>query len=263
LYDKNNKIWLGEEIMPQNIGEEFMEQTRYRYQSPSAQSQSLPRPPLELVPEPGQALVDLPDPKSLVVPLCDLRQLIEDRHSLRSYTEKALTLAELSYLLWCTQGVKEVTKHPITLRTVPSAGSRHAFETYLLVNRVEGLAPGIYRFLAIEHKLVVISLEPGLAEALTAACHKQGQVKHSAVTFVWVAVRERMAWRYGTRGYRYLHLDAGHVCQNLYLAAESIQCGVCAIAAYDDDELNHLLHIDGVELFAIYLAALGKKGSVS
>lgn len=244
-----------------NIGEEFMQQTRYRYQTPSAQRQGGARPALELPPEPGQVLVDLPDPKSLVVPDVNLRQLIEDRYSVRAYSEQALTLVELSYLLWCTQGVKKVTDHPVTVRNVPSAGARHAFETYLLVNRVDGLAAGLYRFLAIEQKLVTLSLEAGLAEALTAACHKQGQVLHSAVTLVWAAVTERMTWRYGTRGYRYLHLDAGHVCQNLYLAAESIQCGVCAIAAYEDEDVNRFLGIDGVEQFAIYLASLGKKAS--
>jgi SagB-type dehydrogenase family enzyme len=68
-----------------------------------------------------------------------------------------------------------------------------------------------------------------------------------------------MKWRYGERGYRYLYLDAGHVCQNLYLAAESINCGVCAIAAFSDDDMNSLLKIDGVEQYVIYLATVGKK----
>jgi SagB-type dehydrogenase family enzyme len=247
--------------MPTDIGEQFMKQTSRRNQPPSAQRQGLPQPPLELPPEPGQALISLPDPKALDVPQCDLRRLIEARHSVRSYREQPLTLLELSYLLWCTQGVKEVTARPITLRTVPSAGARHAFETYLLINRVEGLTPGLYRYLAIENQLVAVNLEPGVAQALTDSCFKQAQVLHSAVTFIWVAVIERMAWRYGDRGYRYLHLDAGHVCQNLYLAAESIDCGVCAIAAYDDEDINRVLNIDGINLFAIYLASLGKKTS--
>jgi len=76
---------------------------------------------------------------------------------------------------------------------------------------------------------------------------------------VWVAVRQRMVWRYGERGYRYLHLDAGHVCQNLYLAAEALHCGVCAIAAYDDEAVNQLLVLDGREQFVIYIASLGLK----
>jgi SagB-type dehydrogenase family enzyme len=68
-----------------------------------------------------------------------------------------------------------------------------------------------------------------------------------------------MTYRYGERGYRYLHLDAGHVCQNLYLAAEAIGCGACAIAAFEDDEVNRVLGLDGESRFAIYLGAVGKK----
>lgn len=84
-------------------------------------------------------------------------------------------------------------------------------------------------------------------------------VKNSAVTFFWAAVTYRMGWRYGERGYRYLFLDAGHVCQNLYLAAEAVGCGVCAIAAFEDDTLNQLLGLDGVEQFAVYVATAGRK----
>jgi SagB-type dehydrogenase family enzyme len=84
-------------------------------------------------------------------------------------------------------------------------------------------------------------------------------VKKSAVTFIWVAVPYRMTWRYGERGYRYLLLDAGHVCQNLYLAAENISSGVCAIAAYHDAMFNELLGLDGENQFVIYLGTVGKK----
>ena len=68
-----------------------------------------------------------------------------------------------------------------------------------------------------------------------------------------------MVYRYNERSYRYLHIDVGHVCQNLYLAAEAIQAGVCAVAAFDDKLLNDALRIDGEEQFAIYLASVGKK----
>ncbi len=81
----------------------------------------------------------------------------------------------------------------------------------------------------------------------------------SGVTFIWVADVARMAWRYGERGYRYRHLDAGHACQNLYLSAEIIECGVCAIAAFSDDVMNDILHLDGNERFTIYVATVGKK----
>ncbi|MCD4673972.1 MAG: SagB/ThcOx family dehydrogenase, partial [Anaerolineaceae bacterium] len=142
-----------------------------------------------------------------------------------------------------------------------SAGARHAFETFVLVNRVEGLASGLYRYLASEHALILADNSDNIAEVLVHACYKQVMVSRAAVSFFWAAVVDRMFWRYDERGYRYLHLDAGHVCQNLYLAGESLGCGTCAIAAFDDDLLNDALELDGKEMFAVYAAALGKKSS--
>lgn len=238
---------------------EFMVNTRYASLSPSAQSQHLPQPPLELPLPEGAVPIPLPAPAELDdIPTIDLRTAIERRRTRRQYSEAPLSLHELSFLLWCTQGVQQRPDPRFTLRTVPSAGARHAFETFLLINRVEGLQPGIYQFSALQHALAAFDLSEGRSEALTAACGGQNQVRTSAVTFIWTAVVERMAWRYVERGYRYLHLDAGHVCQNLYLAAEAVACGVCAIAAYNDEAVNDLLHLDGESQFAIYLASLGK-----
>ena len=79
------------------------------------------------------------------------------------------------------------------------------------------------------------------------------------MTFFWVAVPARTTWRYGNRGYRYIHLDAGHICQNLYLAAEAIGCGCCAVAAFHDEALNQVLGVDGENAFVTYVAPLGKR----
>jgi SagB-type dehydrogenase family enzyme len=245
--------------MPDSIGREFMRQSRKLDQPPSAQDLGAPQPPLEL-PFPADARqIALPPVSDTHVPALDLLAAIEARRTRRKYSAQPVSLAELSFLLWCSQGVKRVSSRPATLRTVPSAGARHAFETYLLVHRVEGLAPGLYRYLAIEHTLIELDLSAELGEQITQACLEQKQVRNSAVTFLWIAVLDRMTWRYGERGYRYLHLDAGHVCQNLYLAAEAVDCGACAIGAFDEDQLNRLLKLDGEQLFAIYLASLGKK----
>lgn len=241
------------------IGYEFMKATYPQELSESPQDQGKTQPPLELPLPEGAQIIELPAPVKLSMPEISLRQAIEARRSVRQYAEQALTLDELSYLLWLTQGVKSFSKRPVTLRTVPSAGARHAFETYLLVNQVFGCEPGLYRFAAGQHALARLSAPANIRDQVTQACFNQGQVYHSAVTFIWVAVMERMAWRYVERGYRYLHLDAGHVCQNLYLAAEALECGVCAIAAYDDEKINATLELDGENLFVIYLASLGKK----
>ncbi len=244
--------------MENTIGKQFMEMTKFTHLEPSGQSQEIPMPALELEVPAGLKLMDLPSLDSLVIPPVDLRLAIERRATRRDYTDQPLSMQELAYLLWCTQGVKRVSDKPITWRIVPSAGSRHAFETWLLVNKVEGLQPGLYRYLALTHKLVQLPASADIHQQLTDACRHQKHVFESAVTFFWVAVAERMVWRYSQRGYRYMFLDAGHVCQNLYLAAEQIKCGVCAVAAYDDDLVNQALQLDGEKQFAIYIATLGK-----
>jgi len=241
------------------IGREFLEKTKSKYAEPSLQSQGVPQPPLELDYPPTSALIALPEPDRVQVPDTDLRAAIEARITVRHYSDQLLSLEELSFLLWTTQGVRQVTARPVTLRNVPSAGARHAFETYLLVNHVDGLQPGLYRYVAGEHALLLLDGSEDVNERLTRGCYEQKQVATSAVTFFWVAVLERMYWRYGERGYRYLFLDAGHVCQNLYLAAQAVGGGVCAIAAFDDDLLNTELGIDGEALFAVYAASLGKR----
>lgn len=245
--------------MAKGIGQEFMKKTKYEYLEISDQEKGIKQPSIELEYDKKSSIIDLPKPEELDIENIKLIESIVNRRSIRKYSDKPLTLEELSYLLWCTQGVKEVLSAPVTLRTVPSAGARHAFETYLLINNVEGLNPGLYRFIATKHKLVEVSLEKDNADRITDACLEQSFIKTSAVTFLWVAVPYRMKWRYGERSYRYLHLDAGHICQNLYLAAEGIDSGVCAIAAYEDDDVNKILGLDGKEQFVIYIATVGKK----
>lgn len=245
--------------MTNGIGKEFMHKTKPQFAEESQQRQGEPQPPLEIDYDPNASLIPLPDVSELPSYALDLSTAIEQRKTLRSYQEQSLTLEELTYLLWTTQGIKRVTTRPVTFRTVPSAGARHAFETYLLINKVDGIQPGLYRYIALENALLPVNLGEDINSQITKACFDQNQVFTSAVTFIWVTILERMYWRYGERGYRYLHLDAGHVCQNLYLAAEAIQSGVCAIAAFNDDEINQVLGLDGEDQFVIYLGSVGKR----
>jgi SagB-type dehydrogenase family enzyme len=245
--------------MTDKAGRAFIENTKYHHLTQSDQMRGLPQPALELPYDRSAQAIDLPDPQRCPTNGMSVQAAIQRRRSVRQYAETPLTLSELSYLLWSTQGVKERTNRPVTLRTVPSAGARHALETYVLANRVHGLQPALYRFAALEHKLVMHNADPDIADRIAAGCFGQRFVETCAATFIWTAVPYRMGWRYGERGYRYLHLDVGHVCQNLYLSAESIDGGVCAIAAFDDDQMNYLLDIDGENQFTIYVATVGKK----
>jgi SagB-type dehydrogenase family enzyme len=247
--------------MQNNSGQEFMINTRYEHLSPAPQDEGkIPQPPLELPMPEGAALIALPAHDTLNPPAMDVKFAIEARRTVRKYAAEALSLEEIAYLLWISQGVKKVSPRPATARTVPSAGARHAFETIVLVNRVDGLEPGLYRYMAIEHGLVNLNASADIAVQLKQACLDQPQLENCAAAFIWVAVVERMFWRYVERGYRYLNLDAGHVCQNLALGAEQIGGGICPIAAFDDVKLNSALGLDGEDQFVIYLATVGKKG---
>jgi len=236
-----------------------MVKTKYQNLETSDQNKRLPQPPLVIPPFETGKIIELLEPKEVQVNPVDLSDAINRRVSVRAYSDKPLTLDELSYVLWSVQGVKEVTTRPATLRTVPSAGARHCFEPYMLVNNVEGLPAGLYRYLAVEHKIQEVNLEPDIAEKVTQSCLNQRFILNAAIALIITVDRYRMMWRYTERGYRYMHLDAGHVMQNLYLCAEAIDAGVCAIAAFDDDKLNETLGLDGVEHFAIYVGVLGKK----
>ena len=237
---------------------DLLKSTQSRVKGQTPQELGLPQPALELPLPPAAPVIPLPDPHRLEIPEMSLREAIEQRRSVRKYSGASLTMEELSYLLWLSQGVKEITPRPATRRTTPSAGSRHALETYLLVNRVQGLEPGLYRFAASQHAVCNLNASSLIHEEISHACWDQGQILQSAVTFLWVAVSERMFWRYTDRGFRYLFLDAGHVCENLYLAAAAIGCGACAIGGFRDDLLNETLNLDGEALFVIYLASVGK-----
>jgi SagB-type dehydrogenase family enzyme len=245
--------------MTENKGYAFVESTKYPYISESAQRRGLPQPSFELPLELGAPLIDLPGPAEIDLGEFNLRTAIEQRVTRRHYTEDRLSLEELSYLLWLTQGNKTINEQrTVPLKTVPSAGCRHPFETYLSVNKVAGLEAGLYRFVASTHQLVALRIDADFNAQLAEVCLSQRHVTTSAVTFIWAAVPYRTVWRYSERSYRYLYLDAGHVCQNLYLAAESIHCGVCAIGAFDDDGVDALLGCTPPECFVIYLASLGR-----
>lgn len=241
-----------------HIGEDFQEYTKYQYFfSPSDMSRGIPVPQPEKSIPPDVPQVILPKTEPLLSKFGkDLFFFIKQRRSRRDYLEKPLSLEQLSLLLWATQGLKEVG-YGYSLRTVPSAGARHPLETYLLINHVERLQSGLYRYSPSRHAVIQFNNDPGIADQLTEACLGQEMFRTCGVAFIWSAVIQRSRWKYQQRAYRYIYLDAGHVCQNLYLACEALKLGCCAVAAFDDDAVNRLLGIDGKEEFAIYMATVG------
>ena len=225
----------------------------------SDQQLKITQPPLTKAYEDKDNIINLPKVNESVLVKTNILELINNRKSQRSYTNQNISLDELSFLLWSTQGVKEIRgDNYATIRTVPSAGARHPFETYLAVSKVEGLKKGIYRYLPLTHQLLLVFEEENLEEKISELSLGQKFAGNCAVTFIWSAVPYRGEWRYNIVAHKAMLLDAGHVCQNLYLACEAIGCGTCAIAAYDQDKFDSFLKLDGEDEFVVYLAPVGK-----
>jgi SagB-type dehydrogenase family enzyme len=232
--------------------------------SETDQNRGVNPPPVQKPLPSGAQIRELPKSDALKnIPEISLSDAIKNRKSRRAFLREPVTIFELSFLLWATQGIRKIIDKGHAYRTVPSAGCRHALETYLCVLNVEGLEAGIYRYLPLEHNLLFQFTEDNLKEKIVEAAFRQPYPGKASVTFIWTAIPYRMEWRYGLAAHKVIAIDAGHVCQNLYLACEAIGAGTCAIAAYDQEALDRLLRIDGMDEFAIYLAPVGrvKKGA--
>lgn len=187
-----------------------------------------------------------------------LADAIARRKSRRAFTKEPLTFEELSFLLWAVQGVRRRIGPNTVLRTVPSAGGRHAFETYIVALNVKDLSHGLYRYLPLEHSLLEMRLAENLGDDLIEAALGQGFCGDSAAVFIWSVIPYRMEWRYDLAAYRVILMDAGHMCQNLYLACEGVGAGTCAVGAYDQESMDKLIEVDGTDEFTIYMAPVGK-----
>lgn len=228
----------------------------------SDQRRGRERPPIQKEYHPHAKMMRLPQPENTMLRTPNILDCIKARKSRRKYTEEPLTLQELSYLLWATQGIRQLIEDDkISLRTVPSGGARHPFETYLAIRRVEHLTQGVYRYLPVGHQLVYLFSVDNMAEQLTEATLGQSFVGNSAVTFIWSALPYRCEWRYTTEAKKIILQDSGHLCQNLYLACESIACGTVAIGAYHQALIDKFLQVDGEDEFVVYLAPVGKISS--
>lgn len=216
-----------------------------------------PQPPLQKAAPEGAPRFALTPPGEISLGGMSVVEAMRGRRSQRKYLPTPLSGEELAFLCWATQGVHAVTSEGTrTSRTVPSGGARHPFETYLAVQRVEGLEPGLYRYLALEHELCL--LEPGAEVATALAAATAGFAVSSAVVFIWSAVPYRCEWRYAEMAAKLVMQDSGHVCQNMYLACEAIGAGTCAVSAYQQEKLDALLGLDGEEEFVVYCAPVGK-----
>jgi SagB-type dehydrogenase family enzyme len=175
------------------------------------------------------------------------------RRSIRDYRDTPLALADVSQLLWAAQGV---TSPREGYRTAPSAGATYPLELYTVSGRIMGLTAGVYRYAPHQHDLVVVR-GGDVRTALAAAALGQTFIEQAAIILVIAAVYERTTRRYGERGIRYVHMEAGHASQNVYLQAVALRLGTVVVGAFDDTRVQQILQIPAGE-HPLYLMPVGR-----
>lgn len=172
-----------------------------------------------------------------------VEEAIAKRKSIRTYKNQPTSIEELAQLLWACQGITHDNK-----RAAPSAGATYPFEIFVVVGNVEGLKPGIYHYDPFEHSLTMIK-EGDFRKDLQKAALNQRWVGDAAVDIVLVAFYERTTRYYGERGIMYVHMEAGHIGQNIYLQATALNLGTVAVGAFYEDDVARIIGTSGVPLY--------------
>jgi SagB-type dehydrogenase family enzyme len=195
--------------------------------------------------------IKLPKPELIGEQSVEL--LLQQRRSVRFYQNTALNLAEVGQLLWSAQGVSNAQG----LRTAPSAGALYPLKLFIVVGNVKELSPGIYQYNPEDHSLQKTA-NGDSRKSLQKAALNQSCVGDAAIIFVFTAIYKRTTWKYGKRGVRYVHMEAGHAGQNLFLQAEALHLGTVVVGAFDDDKVREVLNLDS-DIQPLSLMPVGRK----
>lgn len=238
-----------------DIGDEFQQQTKYSHRCRNTLGRTPgwgARPPLykEYPDSPKIELAAFEPTEPLT-----LHRALKQRKSVRNFQQKPISKGQLSYLLWASTGIQRI-EAGCEFRTAPSAGALYPIETYVVVNNVKNLEKGLYHYFIKRHQLERLK-QGDLSGPIAAAALGQSMCAAAAAVFVWTAVFARCKFKYGQRAYRYIYLDAGHIAENLALAAVGLKLGTCEIGALYDDRVNAILDIDGTDESVICVAVLG------
>jgi SagB-type dehydrogenase family enzyme len=203
---------------------------------------------------PEASTVGLPRPAERFGP--SLPEVVARRRSVREYDRRPMRLDQLSSLLAYSAGITDVRDPTLAFRAVPSSGALYPLELYLIVFDVEGLEAGVYHYGVERHELALLASGELRREAFRAAL-SQEMIGSASLVVVMTALFARVQWKYLDRSYRYALLEAGHLGQNVYLAATALGLGPCGIGAFFDDDFNRLLGVDGDDEATVYVMAVG------
>lgn len=242
-----------EEKRELSLGERFHQETSVTRDGIAAdRSRSKPDKPAPFKTYPDAPEVELPPPdfRGMTV-----EESLLKRRSRRNYTDKAMSVSDLSQLLFSAQGVTGKTSDHL-LRTAPSAGALYPYEIYVVVMNVKDIDQGIYHYAVQNHRLELIK-SGDFREKMASAALSQEVMNNADIIFVLSAIFDRTRHKYGERGVRYVYIEAGHISQNIFLQAVSLKLGSVCVGAFFDQKVNELIGIDGRKEAAIYLHAVG------
>ena len=239
--------------MPAGIGDEFQKDTKHSRERLLGGYMDWANKPETYKKYPSAKVIPLS--RNFANEALTVVEALKRRRSIRSFSRKPLSIDELAFLLWASTGVQRVERG-YAFRTAPSAGALYPIETYLIANNVEGLERALYHYNVETHALEELRSGDITGEIAQAALAQKMCVT-APVVFIWTAIFERMKWKYAQRAYRYVYIEAGHVAQNLALAATSVGLGSCQIGAFFDNEVNQMLGVDGVKESVLYLSVVG------
>jgi SagB-type dehydrogenase family enzyme len=239
--------------MAEAAGDVFQQQTKYHRGRMPGGTMDWGAMPETYKEYPGSRTIELPEVEAGMD--VSLDHVLRRRQSVRRFTRQPVDLEQLSYLLWASTGIQR-TEGGHEFRTAPSAGALYPIETYVAANNVDGLAEGVYHYAIRGHLLEQIR-GGDYSRAVAEAALGQSVCAEAALVLIWTAIFRRSKWKYGERAYRYIYLDAGHMAQNLALAAVSLGLGSCQVGALYDDELNRIVEVDGTSESVIYTSAVG------
>ena len=232
--------------------------------SETDQEKGMQQPPLNN--QPKGDIIEISARFDSVQPCLSYTDLLDTRRSERFYDKNApMSQDQLAFLLWSTQGIQKIEgNNYAALRPAPSGGARHSFETYFTVRNVEGLAPGLYHYLPLEHvgeKCVSVEYLKEIGDynnRISEMLAGQKWASSASIVIFISCVAYRAEWRYKALAHRVVLIDLGHVGQNLMLSACAMGLGSCCVAAYDQSLCDELLGLDGFEEYTVYACPVGK-----
>ncbi len=187
----------------------------------------------------------------------DLHSVFVARQSIRVFSRGSIDLKELSTLLYYSVGLKDKRGEDVGNRFYPSAGARYPVETYLIALNVKSLRKGLYHYHVKTHSLEFMWRLNSYSEI--SCCFNQDFIKDSAIIIILTGIFWRTEVKYGIRGYRYVIIETGHICQNFYLIGTALNLGVCSIGGFIDSKIEKILDIDKGDEDVIIILVVGKK----